>query len=270
MGRNPARVDPKTLKTPRVVAYVLLGLAAFAIFLIVAAPASLLGDAVARASRETIVITGTSGSVWHGSGDLEMRPAGSPPLRIGRFEWTINPLWLLTGKININVSLTGSGTALTGAAQIGFGSLALRNFKATFPAQLVPVFYAPAELLAPEGIVKVNSDSFSIVRDTRVEGSIELTWINAASGISDIKPLGDYRLVLSGSNASATVKLESLRGSLALAGDGLYVLNPASFNFNGTGRALANAEALEPVLRMMGPKGPDGVHNFRLRWSKSQ
>jgi general secretion pathway protein N len=254
----------------RIVAYVLLGIAAFVIFLVIAAPASLIEGAVARASGNTIAMTNTSGAVWRASGDLETRPAASPPLRIGRIEWTINPLWLLTGKININVSVTGSGTALTGAARIGFGSLALRNFKATFPAQLVPVFYAPAELLAPEGIVKVNSDSFSIVRDTRAEGSIELNWINAASGISNIKPLGDYRLVLSGRNASATVKLETLRGSLALTGEGQYALNPASFSFNGTGRALANAEALEPVLRMMGPKGPDGVHNFRLRWSKSQ
>lgn len=270
MSRKPTRVDPKTQKPPHVIAYVLLGLLAFAIFLIVAAPASLLGDAVARASRNTIAITGTSGSVWHGSGDLEMRPASSPPLRIGRLDWTINPLWLVTGKIGVNVSLTGNGAALAGTARIGFGSLALRNLKAMFPAQLVPVFYAPAELLAPEGIVKVHSDSFSIVRDTRIEGSIELNWNNAASGISDIKPLGDYRLVLSGRNASATIKLETLRGSLALAGDGQYALNPVSFSFNGTGRAVESAEALEPVLRMMGPKGPGGVHGFQLRWSNSR
>lgn len=264
MGRNPARVDPKTLKTPRVVAYVLLGLLAFAIFLIVAAPASLLGDAVARASRETIVITGTSGSVWHGSGDLEMRPVSSPPLRIGRLDWTINPLWLVAGKIDVNVSLTGSGAALTGAARIGFGSLALRNLKATLPAQLVPVFYAPAELIGPRGKIEVSAPALAWSTKDGVTGNAVVLWLDVATSFSAVRPLGDYRLSL---GEGGVLKLDTLRGDLRLTGHGTLDNTVGGVRFSGQASAAGRASELAEVFKLLGP-GPDaGPRPFHFEFS---
>jgi general secretion pathway protein N len=216
---------------------------------------------VARTSRNTLAMTNMSGTVWHGSGDLETRPAASPPLRIGRFEWTINPLWLLTGKININVSLTGSGTALTGAARIGFGSLTLRNLKATFPAQLVPVFYAPAELIGPAGQIGLTAPALAWSRKDGITGTAEVLWQDAASSFSTVRPLGDYRLSLEGQAADAMLTLQTIRGELVLGGAGQYSSSQGVFEMAGTARSASQNPELDPLLKML------GAGNDVRRWS---
>jgi general secretion pathway protein N len=250
--------------------YALFGITAFVIFLAIAAPASLMEGAVARASRNTIAMANTSGSVWRGSGDLDTRPAASPPLRIGRIEWTINPLWLLTGKININVSLTASGTALTGAARIGFGSLTLRNLNATFPAQLVPVFYAPAELIGPAGQIGITAPALAWSRKDGITGTAEVLWQDAASSFSTVRPLGDYRLSLEGQGGPVEMKLETLNGALRFAGQGTLDITEGAFRLSGNASAQERVGELATLLNMIRP-GPDSAprpFNLEFSWRK--
>lgn len=234
-------------------AYALLGVAAFAVFLIVRAPASLLATAMERASHNTITIGAPAGTIWSGSGQLVARQTSESAVGLGQVTWTINPLWLLAGKIGLGITVSGGGTDVGGHVRAGFGSVTLEGVKGVFPARLVPYFYAPAELLGPDGRVEISVPHLRWSRKNGITGVAEIRWRDAASSLTMVRPLGDYRLSLEGQGGTAAIMLETIEGVLVLAGKGHYTSSPAMLKIAGTARAADRHGELEPLLGMMGP-----------------
>lgn len=251
-------------RAPRVVAYALLGVAAFAVFLIVRAPASLLATGLERATHGAIVIGAATGTVWSGSGQLSAPQAVPAPVLIGRVSWTVNPLWLFAGKIGLRVAVAGGGADVAGHFRIGLGSVALEGVKGAFPARLVSVLYAPAELLGPDGRIEISAPHLRWSRKNGVTGAAEIQWREAASSLTRVRPLGDYRLSLEGQGADALLKLETIKGELVLNGAGRYAASQGAFEMAGTAHSALRNPGLDPLLQMMGAGNEVRHWSFRV------
>jgi general secretion pathway protein N len=98
-----------------------------------------------------------------------------------------------------------------------------------------------------------------------VNGQVSVDWLRAASGLSTIRPLGDYRISLQGNGPSMEAQLSTLSGKLQLAGKGSFD-NAAGMRFNGTAQAApGTAEAeLNELLHHIGPEISPGVFTLAL------
>lgn len=251
-------------------AYTLLGVAAFAVFLIVRAPASLISTALERAAHGVLTIGAPVGTVWSGSGQLVARQTPQAPVGIGRVTWTVNPLWLFAGKIGFGVTVSGGGADIKGHIRAGFGAVVLQGVNGVFPARLVPLLYAPAELLGPDGRVEISAHDLRWSLKNGITGAAEIHWREAASRLTTVRPLGDYRLSLEGQGGPAEMKLETLNGALSFSGQGTLDVVAGAFRLSGNASAQERAGELSEMLNMIRP-GPDSTprpFNLEFSWRK--
>lgn len=83
-----------------------LFLAAFAVSLLVAAPARWAGAAVERASDGRVRILAAAGSPWNGRGEIVLR-SGDGEVALGPARWRWLPARVLAGELAFEVTLAG-------------------------------------------------------------------------------------------------------------------------------------------------------------------
>jgi general secretion pathway protein N len=244
------------------VGYALLGAVFYLVFLLATVPAAWLAWGLARATQGAVSLSAPVGSAWSGSGGLVLHRAPEPPRQLGRVRWGVNPLWLVTGRLGIGATLdiAGGGEARA-RLRVGPGSVVVPELTASFAAQALPGLYSPAALLDPKGRVELRAEDLAL-GSSSVAGRAEINWQAAATGLSSVQPLGDYRVTLEGQGAAATVKLETLSGELQLSGTGQWQAGTGQLNFTGTAAARSRAEELGTLLRLMGPDQGGGRHAF--------
>jgi hypothetical protein len=83
--------------------------------------------------------------------------------------------------------------------------------------------------------------------------------------LSNVKPLGAYRLVAHGAGEVVALAISTLSGPLVLGGKGEARIAGGA-TFSGEARAEGTEAAqLEPLLNLMGPKRPDGARSIEVR-----
>ncbi|MFQ5994206.1 MAG: type II secretion system protein N [Acidiferrobacterales bacterium] len=243
--------------------YVTLGVCAYLLFLIATIPASWVAWGLVIASQGAVVISQGTGTFWHGTGHLVVQPADTRGHNLGRAEWRINPLWLFVARLQAQVSATGPASELAAAVAITPRAIVLEQARASASAKLASKLYPPATLLAPEGRLRLLTDKL-LLRQDGLQGDAQLFWEQAASGVSEVKPLGDYRVDLKGAGATASVKLSTLRGPLELVGQGRWqTTGSGAFQLSGFARAKARRDELQPLLALIG-REQNGRYPFRL------
>ncbi len=240
-----------------------LGLAFYLAFLIATAPAAWVSWAMVRASRGIVSIDRPAGTIWRGRGDLVIHIVSSPPQSLGTARWVINPLWLIAGQLRTHAAVHGPGTEVRADLGLGYRRIVLSDVAASFPAQLVGVLYSPAALAGPAGQVHVSAKRFTLGSRT-VSGSAVVQWQQAASSLSSVRPLGDYRLYLEGHGQTAGLRLETRSGALALSGNGTWQPGTGQIRLSGLAKAVAHPVELQPLLRLFGPDSGGGQRNFTL------
>ncbi len=249
--------------TRRWLLYGFLGLAFYLVFLVATAPAAWVSWVLVRASRGVVSLYRPAGTVWRGRGDLVIHVAFTPPQSLGAARWSINPLWLFTGQIHTHAAVHGPGTEAQADFGVGYRRIVLSDVVASFPAQLVGVFYSPAALASPAGQVHIGAKRLALNSGT-LSGDAVVQWQQAASSLSSVRPLGDYRLYLDGHGQSAVLRLQTLGGSLAMSGQGSWQPATGQLRFSGLVRPTANAAALEPLLRLFGADQGGGRRNLEI------
>ncbi|MHB8347814.1 MAG: type II secretion system protein N [Acidiferrobacterales bacterium] len=252
--------------TRRWLFYGFLGLAFYLVFLLATAPAAWMSWALVRASRGTLSIDRPAGTVWRGRGDLVVHIASSPPQSLGAARWVLHPLWLFAGQVRAHAAVRGPGTEVQADLGLGYHRIILSNAAASFPAQLISALYSPAALLSPAGRIQFNAKQF-MVDSKNVSGGAVVQWHQAASSLSSIRPLGDYRLSLDGHGRNAVLRLQTLSGNLALNGSGSWDPGSGRVQFNGMAKPTDHAAALEPLLRLFGPDRGNGMRTLDLQWN---
>lgn len=247
----------------RVALYAVFGLVFYLLFLIIEMPASWLAWGLNYYSHNTIRLDPLSGSLWHGKGQLVIYYPQTVPHDFGQTEWSINPFWLLTGRVQLTLQTNTPDKQIKTTLGIAKGSLSIKDTDAAFPATFVSQLYPPAALIGPQGQVRLRTSEL-VFGQQNLEGGATLEWQGAGSSLSNVQPLGDYRLEIVGAGKTVNLKLITLRGDLELAGQGQWQLANGQLQFSGSAFPQKHAEELQPLMQLLGADMGPGRRPFSL------
>lgn len=224
--------------------------------LLALAPATLMGYMLERASNGQLVLARTQGSLWQGSGILLMQNAGG--IRsLGAYHWDMQP-WLAAMQVQ-----AGSYAPMTLQYRPLLARLDIDDLRLDLPAALLEVAAPQLHPYRLQGALQVNADHLEL--DARgLNGQLSADWLHAASGLSPIAPLGDYRIILKGNGQQLEASLETLAGKLKLQARGY--LDPSNgVQISGTAQAAPGAEdELNELLHYIGPESQPGIYTLAL------
>ncbi len=239
----------------RILSYSLLGLAAFLLFLLLLAPATLVSDWVGARlsgfSAQAVEGTATAGTLR----DVRWRGA-----RIERLHWRWRPLALLTGRLEFSLQVDDPEIKLTGNAALGLNrKVRFRDLTGRLPlARLGSLTGAASPPL--QGIAEFTLRELDVNaagRPLAAYGVVQL--LNLRTTLGQPLNVGDFVVQLDSAGAEGiqgTIKDD--KGPLALAGT-LSLSPDGRYHFNGqAGIRDAGNQALRQALNLLGPPGGDG------------
>ena len=258
---RPAAAIPPSQRAPWgwAVTGLLLGLLlALACF----APARWLAGSVSRASGGRVQLDDARGSVWNGSAQLVVTGGEGSHDAVAlpsRLSWQLRPV---AGGLRLLLSAPCCLTqplALGLQPQWGGGAVRVEDGPPSqWPADLLAGLGTPWNTLQVEGDLQLSTRGLVLRwtdRRLQVDGQAELIAQRMASRLSTLRPMGSYRLTLSG-GAAPTLLLDTLEGDLRLSGSGQWV--GSRLRFNGEASAAPEREAaLANLLNIIGQRrGP--------------
>lgn len=224
--------------------------------LVLFAPATWLAAAVHDASAGQVQLAEVRGTVWTGSARLLL--AGGEGSRDsamlpGHVDWQLRPGWLA-----LNVQLTADCCTprpllLRVAPRLDGAVLQLDDGASQWPAAVLAGLGTPWNTVQAQGSLRLVTQNLSVQwrqRRLAVAGRAELTAISLSSSLTTLKPMGSYRLTLTGGSAPL-LDLSTLEGSLQLSGKGQWV--DSRLRFAGIANAAPEHEAaLANLLNIIG------------------
>ena len=229
----------------------------FLIGLCTFAPASLMGYALERASGGALSLAQTAGSLWQGSGVALLRQKARFQA-LGSYRWKLH---LLSAALQVQAAESAPMTV----RYVPFaGRISIDNLRLTLPASIMEI---AAPQLGPyqlQGTLDAHSEHLSLDA-AGMNGQITVDWAQAASGLSGIRPLGDYRILLQGNGAGLDAQLSTRSGKLQLSGTGSFD-KTNGMRIDGTAQAAPGAAATElsELLHHLGPEVSPGVFTLAL------
>ncbi|MEQ1532325.1 MAG: type II secretion system protein GspN [Sideroxydans sp.] len=239
----------------------LLFIAIFIGVLSVWAPAALLTGLLEKTTAGKLTLAQTQGTLWRGAGVLLLRN-DNQFLPLGRYTWRILPALDLS---SLNVSVTSGNDAQLTQLHIfpWRNEIEIAPANAVLPAQLLAVFAPQLTAYRLSGALILATPHFTIAPNKFI-GGVTLDWQQATSGLTDIAPLGDYRITLNGEGEQIKVALTTQSGKLILTGAG-KIQPGRALEFGGTAKAAPNQqEALSELLHHIGPELTPGEFTFAL------
>ncbi len=229
----------------------------FLIGLIAFAPASLLGYAMEHFSGGMLQLAQTTGSLWHGSGVALLRQKTGYRM-LGSYRWQLHPF---AGALQVQA---GEAAPMTVRYNPFSARISIDALRLTLPVSIMEV---AAPQLGPyqlQGTLDTHSDHLTLDAGG-MNGQVTMDWAGAASGLSEIRPLGDYRIQLNGNGSGLDAQLSTLSGKLQLAVTGRFD-KTSGVQINGTAQAASPEAAgeLNELLHHMGPEIRPGVFALAL------
>ncbi len=228
--------------------------------LVIFAPAAWLASAVGIASGQRVLLADARGTLWNGSAQLLLtggqgsQDASALPQRL---HWQIHPL-LRPTWLGLRVQLTATCCTpvplqLQLRLHLGGTQITLADQASVWPAALLAGLGTPWNTVQAEGVLALASQGLSvewIEGRLAIAGSAQLQAKQMASRLSTLRPMGSYRILLTGGTPS-TIQLDTLEGSLQLSGQGSWV--GSRLRFTGTASAAPEREAaLANLLNIIG------------------
>ncbi len=251
---------------PYALAFVLL----LALFLLVTLPAYFAGTIVSRASHGALSLERAEGTIWHGRAELRASTRGAVQA-LCEIRWQVRPLWLLAGRLRVELQAQGNGPAGDVVLDAGPTRIVVQDVVLAFPATLIGQFYAPAAFVEPQGIVRLNSPRLEFAQSS-LTGNATVAWENAGTRAFNLSQIGDYRLEIKSNGAQTALTLTTMRGDLKVDGEGNLALGPNGASLHLQGFASANPARgdLGSLLNLLGPPGPDGRRAFQFSYPRPQ
>jgi general secretion pathway protein N len=232
------------------------GLLGLFVALVVFAPARWLTDAVATASRGQVLLAEPRGTLWNGSARLVLTGGqGSTDASAlpGRLAWQLAPRWDGAAVQLFADCCTQQPLAVRVRWRLAGWQLQAGDGVSQWPASVLAGLGTPWNTLQLEGEVHLATQGLSVEwveGRPRVGGRAELQALRVASRLSTLRPMGSYRITLQG-GTQATLRLDTLEGSLQLSGTGQWV--GERLHFQGAASAVAGSEAaLANLLNIIG------------------
>jgi len=219
-------------------------------------PATWLAAQVEGATDGRVLLAEAQGTVWNGSALLLLTGgAGSndslalpTPL-----QWRMRPHW---NGMRIELS-TACCTREPVSVHLRPGwrrtEVDVDDSRSQWPAALLAGLGTPWNTLQLDGDLLLSTQGLSVEwaeGRLALAGRAELVAQRMASRLSTLRPMGSYRMTVSG-GATPSLQLETLEGALQLSGAGQWV--GSRLHFNGTASAApGREEALANLLNIIG------------------
>jgi general secretion pathway protein N len=238
------------------------GIIAYVVVLLAIAPATLLDAIAGRMSGGMFRVAAARGTIWSGSGELQLLDVNRQAAMSRKFTWRISPLSALAGRLDCEIALDSGATRFP--LILTPGRIELTNADVTLPAAILGIAepnLAPFEF---GGELQLHVTELAIAR-ARWDANATVVWRAASVGRGTMPPLGDYELRIAPVANGNEVQLRTLGGPLALEGSGTWP-HGARPAFNATARVLPQyREQLEPLLRMIAYDRGAGNYELILR-----
>lgn len=227
-------------------------LASFALF----APARWLASGVESATRGHLRLADARGTVWSGSAQMVLTGGTGSADALAlpqRVNWQVSPRW--NGAVAQLRAECCMAQPIPLRARVGFGTQALEigDGSSRWPAALLAGLGTPWNTVQPQGDLVLSTQGLSVEwveGRLALAGRAELVAHDVSSRLSTLRPMGSYRIILQGGPAP-TLRLDTLDGSLRLAGSGQWV--GSRLRFNGEATAAPEREAaLSNLLNIIG------------------
>jgi general secretion pathway protein N len=220
------------------------------------APAAWLAAGIAQASKGQVLLADARGTVWRGSAQLVLTGGANSTDATAlpeRVQWTLWPSVAgLRGQV-LPVCCSAVPFQVLASARWGGARLEVTALKLNLPAQLLTGLGTPWNTLNPQGQLLLVSNALSLdwtQGRAQLDGNATLDMTEVSSRLSTLRPLGDYRLSLTG-GAAPSVQLQTLQGALQLSGSGQWV--GSRMRFSGEASAAPDREAaLSNLLNIIG------------------
>jgi general secretion pathway protein N len=238
-----------------------LGVAAAALLF---APARWLAGPLERATEGRLLLVEPRGTLWNGSAQLMLTGgAGSSDAMAlpTRIDWRLSPRWDgLLAQVE-TACCTTRPIALRVRPRWGGTRLAIADSVTQWPASMLAGLGTPWNTLQFEGELRLSTEELSVEwvqGRLAIAGRAELTAQRMSSRLSTLRPMGSYRITVLG-GATPTLQLDTLEGSLRLAGSGRWV--GSRLHFSGVASAEPEREsALSNLLNIIGRRnGPRSI-----------
>jgi general secretion pathway protein N len=220
------------------------------------APARWLAGAVERGSGEHVLLSDVRGTVWDGSARVVLTggPGSTDAAALpGRVGWQLHPRWdgvLATLKADC---CTPQPIPVRAHWRLGGLKVQVGDGSSEWPASITSGLGTPWNTLQFEGDLRLATQGLSVEwveGRPAIAGRAELVAQRVASRLTTLRPMGSYRITVQG-GAPATLRLETLEGSLMLSGSGQWV--GQRLHFRGEASAAPEREAaLANLLNIIG------------------
>jgi general secretion pathway protein N len=238
-----------------------LGLGAYALSLIATAPASLIDAALQAASANRLRLAEVRGTLWSGTGQIELRDEKRRTSIAKNVTWQVLPAYLLRGELRCEVELDQAGKPFP--VTISAARIEVADADIALPAAALGLGVPELTSLGLLGEVLLHVDRLSFAPGA-IHGNATLQWRAAGSAFTRVAPLGDYELRFEGEGGAAHASLHTLSGALQLEGAGNWKAGGNSV-FQGTARvAPQHLQQLAPLLRLFAIERGEGLFDLQL------
>lgn len=226
------------------------------LFTILFAPARWLAAGIERFTSGRVLLADTRGTVWGGSAQVILTggPGSSDAAALpGRVAWELHPRWDGAAALLKADCCTPRAVPLRARWRVGGVALQVGDSVSVWPASVTAGLGTPWNTLQVDGDLQLTTQGLSVewlAGRPAIAGRAELVALRVASRLSTLRPMGSYRITLQGGTA-ATLRLETLEGSLQLSGTGTWV--GPRLRFRGEASAAPDREAaLANLLNIIG------------------
>ena len=240
------------------------GILGLLLAVVLLAPAGWLAAALHQATLGRVQLVETVGTVWTGSGRLLLTGgSGSRDSAAlsGRVKWKLRPAGLALG-LDLSADCC-TPRPLQVRAEPRWSGVSVQIFDNTseWPTNLLSGLGAPWNTVRADGNLQLMTQGLTLEwlkGQVAVSGRAELTAVGLTSSLTTLKPMGSYRISLTGGN-TIELKLTTLQGGLQLSGSGRWV--GSRLQFEGVASAAPNDEAaLSNLLNIIGRRnGPRSI-----------
>jgi len=243
----------------KITLYVLLGLAAYAGFLVWTFPAQRAMSMV-QAQVPQLRVAGVSGTAW--SGRVATLQIEGQNFR--RFKWQFSPFGLLVGRVEFDISFDGDGRRADGTLGLrSDGAVVFNDFSAKLPIADIDQYFGLG-IVSLKGLVELELEELVLMGNKPLFAEGLVYWRQAAVETPVAQTLGDYSATLSTDDNGINVQLKDdggplqLDGSALLAGDGAYSVNVMASVRDSKEKMLLKG------LQTIGEQQPDGRYVLKL------
>ena len=238
-----------------------VGLAAYAIALIATAPAALLDAGLQRASQGSLRLAEAQGTLWSGSGQIEMRDKGGRAGVASSLSWRVVPESMLRGHLVCEVEFGHAVRRFP--VTLSLSRIELANADLSLPATVLGMGVAKLAPLGLTGEVRILVANLSIARNS-VMGNATLQWHAAGSALTPVSPLGDYELRMDGEGRTVNANLRTIEGPLRLDGKGSWTHGARPVFLGMASVPPQHQQQLAPLLRLIAVERGAGSFELRL------